>query len=79
MTSCELLGMHGAVREYQSAFPQLMFGDGRAPKDKDQHSLGESPLKKQKRLLKRIDGQLTSLTRIVILLIVIDVIRMLNN
>jgi hypothetical protein len=44
--------------------------------DDDDDNMDSKALKKHKRLLKKIDNQLTSITRILILLVVLETIRM---
>lgn len=64
MTSCDMLGMRTML-----------------PARREQMTEMEdvaSPFKKQKRLMKSIHTQVTSLTRLVILLILIEFIRMVK-
>ena len=64
MTSCDMLGMRTML-----------------PARREQMTEMEdvaSPFKKQKRLMKSIHSQVTSLTRLVILLILIEFIRMVK-
>lgn len=78
MTSCAALGMRTSsdiepshVYSWQS--PSMM---GRPAETRH---MDESPMKKQKQLLKKLDSQMASITRMLMLLIAIELLRMFQT